>query len=62
VVTIGCHGLVWTGTFDEAGLAAAAERNRRAGFDLLEIPLLDPYAFDIAAARRVLVGGWTPTT
>jgi hypothetical protein len=25
VVTIGCHGLVWTGTFDEAGLAAAAD-------------------------------------
>ena len=57
MVTIGCHGLVWTGAFDEAGLAAAAERNRRAGFDLLEIPLLDPYAFDVAAARRVLAGG-----
>lgn len=48
---------VWTGTFDEAGLAAAAERSRRAGFDLLEIPLLGPYACDLAAARRVLVGG-----
>jgi D-psicose/D-tagatose/L-ribulose 3-epimerase len=42
-MVIGCHGLVWTGTFDEAGLAAAAERNRRAGFDLLA----DPYAFDV---------------
>ena len=34
-MTIGCHGLVWTGTFDEAGLAAAAERTRRAGFSWL---------------------------
>jgi D-psicose/D-tagatose/L-ribulose 3-epimerase len=56
-MVIGCHGLVWAGTFDEAMLAAAAERNRRAGFDLLEIPLLDPYAFDIAAAQRVLGAG-----
>jgi hypothetical protein len=45
------------GTFDKAGLATAAERDRRAGFDLLEISRLDPYAFDIAAARSVLAEG-----
>jgi sugar phosphate isomerase/epimerase len=41
----------------EARIAAAAEQNRRAGFDLFEIPPLDPYVFDVAAARRVLAGG-----
>jgi D-psicose/D-tagatose/L-ribulose 3-epimerase len=34
---IGCHGLVWTGTFDERGLAGAADRTISAGFDLLEM-------------------------
>jgi D-psicose/D-tagatose/L-ribulose 3-epimerase len=51
---IGCHGLVWTGTFDEQGLARAVDHTLTAGFDLLEIPLLDPYGFDLAGAQRVL--------
>lgn len=37
---IGCHGLVFTGTFDARGLSEAVRRTRDAGFDLLEIPLL----------------------
>ena len=48
---IGCHALVWTGTFDEAGIRSSAERTRRAGFDLIEYPLMDPFAFDAAVAR-----------
>jgi len=51
---IGCHGLVWTGKFDEQGFAQAVDRTRNAGFDLLEIPLLDPYGFDVAGAQRAL--------
>lgn len=51
---IGCHGLVWTGQFDEQGFGGAVERTLGAGFDLLEIPLLDPYAFDVAGAQRAL--------
>ena len=51
---IGCHGLVWTGTFDEQGFAGAVDRTLTAGFDLLEIPLLDPYGFDVPGAKRVL--------
>lgn len=51
---IGCHGLVWTGSFDERGFAGAVDRTLRAGFDLLEIPLLNPYGFDVAGAQRVL--------
>jgi D-psicose/D-tagatose/L-ribulose 3-epimerase len=48
---IGCHALVWTGEFDEAGIYSAAERTRRAGFDLVEYPLMDPFAFDAGVAR-----------
>jgi D-psicose/D-tagatose/L-ribulose 3-epimerase len=48
---IGCHALVWTGEFDEAGVYSAAERTRRAGFDLIEYPLMDPFAFDAGVAR-----------
>lgn len=51
---IGCHGLVWTGEFDEAGMDLAIRNTREAGFDLLEIPLLDPYALDVEAAKRSL--------
>jgi D-psicose/D-tagatose/L-ribulose 3-epimerase len=51
---IGCHGSVWTGTFDEQGFVGAVDRTLTAGFDLLEIPLLDPYGFDVAGARRAM--------
>lgn len=51
---LGCHGLVWTGSFDEAGFDLAVQNTKAAGYDLLEIPLLDPYNFDVAAAKRSL--------
>lgn len=53
---IGCHGLVYSGTFDRAGLQESARRARDAGFDLLEIPMLDPLNFDLDAATAVLGG------
>jgi D-psicose/D-tagatose/L-ribulose 3-epimerase len=51
---IGCHALVWTGTFDADGINAAVERTHRAGFDLVEFPLMDPFAFDVDVARAAL--------
>ena len=51
---IGCHALVWCGTFDEAGIRSAADRTRRAGFDLVEFPLMDPFAFDASVARKAV--------
>ena len=51
---IGCHALVWTGTFDEAGIRSSAERTRRAGFDMIEYPLMDPFAFDAGVARAAV--------
>jgi D-psicose/D-tagatose/L-ribulose 3-epimerase len=51
---IGCHALVWTGTFDADGINSAVERTHRAGFDLVEFPLMDPFAFDADVARAAL--------
>jgi D-psicose/D-tagatose/L-ribulose 3-epimerase len=51
---IGCHGLVWTGTFDSEGFDRAARMTLAAGFDLLELPLLDPYSFDLGAAKATI--------
>ncbi|MCK6065429.1 MULTISPECIES: sugar phosphate isomerase/epimerase family protein [Microbacterium] len=51
---IGAHGLVFTGTFDEAGLRRAIEGTKQAGFDLIEIPLMDAEGFDSALAGRML--------
>lgn len=68
---IGAHGLVFTGTFDEPGLRRAIEGTKRAGFDLIEIPLMDASAFDSDLAARMLRDndlavtaslGLTPTT
>ncbi|WP_238005335.1 sugar phosphate isomerase/epimerase [Dactylosporangium sp. AC04546] len=51
---IGCHGSVWTGTFDTDGLRLAIESTRAAGFDLIEIPLMDPGGIDRATVRALL--------
>jgi D-psicose/D-tagatose/L-ribulose 3-epimerase len=51
---IGCHGLVWTGTYDGAGIRHAVRKTRDAGFDLVEFPLMDPFTFDVGAARAAL--------
>lgn len=51
---IGAHALVFSGTFDEAGLRRSIEGTRKAGFDLIEIPLMDVDGFDSALAARML--------
>ena len=51
---IGVHGLVFTGTFDEKGIVTAVEGAEKAGFDILELPLMDPDNFDSKMARRII--------
>jgi len=51
---IGCHGLVWTGNFDAAGIVSSIEKTKAAGFDLIEFPMMDPFTFDSAIARTAL--------
>ena len=51
---IGAHGLVFTGSFEEVGLRRAIEGTKQAGFDLIEIPLMDASSFDSDLAARML--------
>jgi D-psicose/D-tagatose/L-ribulose 3-epimerase len=51
---IGCHASVWTGNFDDNGLQVAINQTAAAGFDLIEIPLMDPDKADPAVVRRML--------
>ena len=51
---IGCHGSVCTGSFDTAGLQLAIDKTVQAGFELIEIPLMDPDQFDTTAVKRIL--------
>ncbi|AWB87473.1 sugar phosphate isomerase/epimerase family protein [Mycetocola zhujimingii] len=51
---IGAHALVFSGSFDAAGLTLAIEKTKQAGFDLIEIPLMDPFHFDRMLAARLL--------
>ncbi|TFD76442.1 sugar phosphate isomerase/epimerase [Cryobacterium sp. Sr8] len=51
---IGAHALVFTGSFDEMGLTHAIRETKKAGFDLIEIPLMDPAGFDRKLAARLL--------
>ncbi|MFJ4254537.1 sugar phosphate isomerase/epimerase family protein [Microbacterium sp. NPDC090003] len=53
-MNIGCHGLVWTGNFDADGIRLSVEKTKEAGFDLIEFPLMDPFSFDVAAAKDAL--------
>ncbi|GAA1322601.1 sugar phosphate isomerase/epimerase [Leucobacter albus] len=51
---IGAHALVFSGKFDHEGLKTAIEGTRKAGFDLIEIPLMDLENFDVGLARRLV--------
>ena len=48
------HALVWTGGWSEADARDACARTKAAGYDLLEIPLLDPASVDAEMTRQVL--------
>ncbi len=51
---LGIHALVWVGGFSREECEYAVQSTRQAGFDILEIPALDPEAIDIAHTRAVL--------
>jgi D-psicose/D-tagatose/L-ribulose 3-epimerase len=51
---LGVHALVWSGTWDEAGARHAISSAARIGFDLIEVPILDPFGIDTAMTRRLL--------
>ena len=51
---LGVHALVWTGGWSEPECRAACAGTAKTGYDLVEIPLLDPSSVDPAMTRRVL--------
>ena len=51
---LGVHALVWTGSWDAASAQAACAATAAAGYDLIEIPLLDPTEVDPAMTRAAL--------
>lgn len=51
---IGAHAQVFTGRLDAKGIEAAIDATRRAGFDIVEFPLMDPKNFDATLAARLL--------
>ncbi len=52
---LGLHALVWTGEWTPESARYAIERTKAVGFDLIEIPILEPESFDIKMTRQLLV-------
>jgi D-psicose/D-tagatose/L-ribulose 3-epimerase len=51
---IGIHALVWTQGWSEEDCRRAVSLTKQTGYDLIEIPLLDPAEVDGEMTRRVL--------
>jgi D-psicose/D-tagatose/L-ribulose 3-epimerase len=51
---IGIHALVWVAGWSEDECRVAVRLTKETGYDLIEIPLLDPSDVDAAMTRRVL--------
>jgi D-psicose/D-tagatose/L-ribulose 3-epimerase len=51
---LGVHALVWVGGWSEADARRAVAATAAAGFDLLEIPVLEPATVDAGLTRKLL--------
>jgi D-psicose/D-tagatose/L-ribulose 3-epimerase len=51
---LGVHALVWVGGWSPEDCRRAVSATAEAGYDLIEIPLLDPDRVDVADTRAVL--------
>ncbi len=51
---LGIHALVWTGGWSEPEARHAIAQTAAAGYDLIEIPVMDPSAIDTGMTRRLL--------
>ncbi len=52
--TIGAHALMWVSGWSEAECRKAIENSGATGYNLIEIPVLDPSSIDVAMTRKVL--------
>ncbi|OZM82206.1 sugar phosphate isomerase/epimerase [Pseudonocardia sp. MH-G8] len=53
---LGIHALVWAGGWSHEECEHAVRSTREAGYDILEIPALDPASIDIPHTKAVLAG------
>ena len=51
---LGVHALVWVGGWSHAECTKAIEQTAKLGFDLIEIPALDPKSIDVDFTRKTL--------
>jgi len=51
---LGIHALVWSGHWRRNDIDFAISNSSRLGFDLIEIPILNPYKFDADYTKKVL--------
>ncbi len=51
---LGVHALVWTGGWSEAESRHAIRASKEAGYDYIEVALLDPDSVDAALTKRLL--------
>ena len=51
---LGIHALVWVGGWSPEEAELAISSTARAGYDLIEIPALDPSRIDVASTREML--------
>lgn len=51
---LGVHALVWVGDWTEPSIRRAVEATAGLGYDLLEVPLLDPQGVDAELTRRIM--------
>ena len=51
---IGIHSLVWVGGWSPDQARTAVEKSKAAGYDLIELAALDPWAFDADMTAKLL--------
>ncbi|WP_411721087.1 sugar phosphate isomerase/epimerase family protein [Mycetocola sp.] len=51
---IGVHGLVWAGSWSENEARFAIEQSAAAGYDVIELLMMDPLSMDVERTRRLL--------
>ena len=51
---LGIHALVWSGHWQRSDIDFAIGNSSKLGFDLIEIPLLNPYKFDADYTKKTL--------
>ena len=51
---LGIHALVWSGYWEKNDIDFAISKSSKLGFDIIEIPLLNPYEFDADYTKKIL--------